>query len=65
MYCAHNMSATILAIHLKDGIFIQIKFMKYDQYCPRILGVKNTNSPDAKNILFHIFLKGDRKATLH
>ena len=43
------MSATIMPIHLKDGTYLQITFMKYDQYCPPILGV------NTQNILFHIF----------
>ncbi len=49
VYCVHTMSATIMARHLKDGTYLQITFMKYDQYYPRILGV------NAQNTLFHIF----------
>ena len=41
--------ATTMPIHLKDGTYLQITFMKYDKYCPRILGDK------AENTLFHIF----------
>ena len=60
VYYAHTRSARIMLIHLKDGTYLQITFMKYDQYCPQILGV------DARNILFHIFFrKVERKGTLH
>ncbi len=51
VYCVHTMSATIMARHLKDGngSYLQITFMKYEQYYPRILGVNARNTP------FHIF----------
>ncbi len=48
VYCAHTMSATTMARHLKDGVYLQITFMKYDQYYPWILGV------NAPNTLAHI-----------
>ncbi len=49
VYCVHTMSSPTMLIHLKDGTYLQITFMKYDPYYPRILGVK------AQNTLFHIF----------
>ena len=51
VYCVHTMSATTMPIHLKDGTYLQITFafMKYDQYCPRILGVT------AQHTLFNMF----------
>ncbi len=49
MYCAHTMSVTIMPRCRKDGTYLEITFMKYDQYYPRILGV------NAQNTLFHIF----------
>ncbi len=51
VYCAHTMSATIMPIHLKDGTYLQITFMKYDQCCLRILRV------NPQNTLFHIFFR--------
>ncbi len=42
----HTKSATR---SLKDGSYLQITFMTYNQYYPQILGV------DAQNTLFHIF----------
>ncbi len=61
LYCVHTMSATIMPIHLKDGTYLQITFMKYDQYCPQILAV------NAQNILFHIFfsVKLSKKAYMY
>ncbi len=49
--CAHTtcMSATIMRRHLKDGTYVQITFMKYNQYYPWNLGV------NAQHTLFHIF----------
>ncbi len=46
--------ATTMLIHLKNGTYLQITFMKYDKYCPRILGDK------AQNTLFHIFFLQSR-----
>ena len=43
VYYVHTMSATIMPINLKDGTYLQIPFIKYDQYCPQILGVKEQN----------------------
>ncbi len=34
VHCAHIMSATIMPIHLTDGTYLHITFMKYDEYCP-------------------------------
>ncbi len=52
--------ATIMPIHLKDGIYLQITFMKYDKYCPGILGVKAQNT--FSYIFFH---KVELQGTLH
>ena len=46
VYCVHttSMSAAIIPIHLEDGTYLQLTFLKYDQYCKQILrvGVQNT-----------------------
>ncbi len=51
VYCAHTVTHNNANIsqgwHLPN---LQITFMKYGQYCLRILGV------NAQSILFHIFL---------
>ena len=60
VYCAHTMPVTIMTIQFKDGSCLQITFMKYDQYCPRILGV------NIQSTLFQTFSrKVERKGTLH
>ncbi len=36
VYCVHIMSATIMPISHRDGTYLEIIFMKYDQYGQRI-----------------------------